>query len=54
MVTAVTAARGEHRYESCRDKECERIPCRAFREGYGEGYDDGFPDGIAACPREHK
>ena len=56
----------EHRYESCRDRNCERPYCRICREaraeGYREGYDDGaaagfaagFEAGVNACPRSHE
>jgi hypothetical protein len=55
-------ARPEHRYEACREEDCERIPCAAYREGREDGYRDGhydgyargFPDGVAACPRTHR
>ena len=44
----------EHRYESCRDKGCERPYCRIWREawadGYEAGYGEGFPEGRASCP----
>jgi flagellar biosynthesis/type III secretory pathway protein FliH len=62
-VTAGTAS--EHRYQLCRDRHCDRFPCRVYkegrrdgyddghREGYDEGYAQGFPDGIAACPGPH-
>ena len=60
----------QHRYESCRDPDCERPYCRIWREGraegwqegyqagyvqgYEDGYAQGFPDGIMACPRNHE
>jgi hypothetical protein len=56
-------ARPEHPPPSaCRDGDCKRTACAAYRQGredgfqdgYETGYDEGFPDGIAACPREHK
>jgi hypothetical protein len=37
-----------HRYESCRDRDCERPYCRIWREAWAEGYDEGFADGLAA------
>jgi len=55
----------EHRYQLCRDEDCERFPCRLYKEGrrdgieegYRRGWDDCYPvafsDGIAACPRPH-
>lgn len=50
-----------HDYQSCRDKDCQRSLCVAFRTGYkiGEvdgfdrGWDTGFPAGQAACPLPH-
>ncbi len=55
------AASTEHRYQACRDEECERSWCRIYREGYRNGredehavaYEEGFTDGILACPRNH-
>lgn len=56
---------GPHPYQACRDRECERYACRAWkeawreayaeglREGYRQGYDAGYPDGIRDCPRSH-
>jgi hypothetical protein len=51
-------ARPEHpRYSACRDEDCERTGCVAYREGHETGralgYDEGFPDGVAACPLGH-
>jgi len=56
---AARKARPEHpRFSACRDADCKRAACVAYREGredgFQDGYDEGFPDGIAACPREHK
>lgn len=56
---AARTARPEHPTPgACRDRDCKRAACAAYREGrqdgYREGYDEGFPDGIAACPKEHK
>jgi hypothetical protein len=51
---AARKARPEHRYEACRDEDCKRIPCTAYKEGDREGYDRGFPAGVAACPRSHE
>jgi transcription elongation factor Elf1 len=59
------AASQAHLYEACRDKDCQRVACRAYKEGREEGYQEGyqhgeedgyakgFPDGMAACPRKH-
>jgi flagellar biosynthesis/type III secretory pathway protein FliH len=60
------AQRPQHDYTSCRDGDCPRPLCVAFktghktghREGYEQGFqtgwDRGFPAGVAACPRTHK
>jgi hypothetical protein len=37
-----------HRYTSCRDRDCERLPCLAYREGYSDGHEDGWAEGYAA------
>jgi hypothetical protein len=47
--TLVAAMNRQHRYESCRDKDCERPFCRIWREAWQQGYDDGFADGVRAC-----
>jgi hypothetical protein len=51
-----------HHYRTCRDQDCPRLACQAWKEAYAEGYadgrqsgyEDGFIDGQASCPREHK
>jgi histone H1/5 len=42
-------AQPKHDFRTCRDGECERYACVAYKEGY----EDGYPDGMLACPREH-
>jgi hypothetical protein len=37
------AAKPAHNYRVCRDSDCHRPPCQAYREGY----DDGLRDGAA-------
>ena len=37
-----------HRYESCRDRDCERPYCRIWREAREEGYQEGLEDGYTA------
>lgn len=37
----------EHLYEACRDEDCQRTACRAYREGREEGYQEGYEDGYA-------
>jgi hypothetical protein len=56
---------GEHRYQACRDPECQRFACRVYQEGEqtgfdrghavgeAEGYASGLADGLAACPGPH-
>ena len=39
------AAKPKHLYQSCRDKDCERVACEAYREGRDEGYREGFAEG---------
>jgi hypothetical protein len=58
--------RDKHDYLTCKDTDCPRPLCAAYRtgwreghragfdEGYDAGYARGFPDGIAACPLPHK
>ena len=38
----------EHRYQLCKDEDCELPYCRIYREGYRNGYSDGYADGTAA------
>jgi hypothetical protein len=38
--------RPPHEYQSCRDKNCQRPVCVAFKEGYREGDRDGFRRGF--------
>jgi hypothetical protein len=30
----------EHRYQTCRDEDCQRYACRVYREGYANGWAD--------------
>jgi hypothetical protein len=58
-------ARQEHRYQLCRDEDCDKFPCRLYKEGRGdgwqygyqrghaEGYAEGFGDGLESCPGPH-
>jgi hypothetical protein len=40
------ARRGQqHDYATCRDKDCQRVACDAYKAGY----DDGFGDGLEAA-----
>jgi len=38
----------QHRYESCRDKDCPRPYCVIWKEAWAEGYREGYADGNAA------
>jgi hypothetical protein len=40
--------REEHRYQLCGDDDCERFPCRVYKEGYRNGFADGHAAGWAA------
>jgi hypothetical protein len=48
----LTDARTQHRYQTCRDEDCQRFACRVYREGFraghGAGYASGYRDGEAA------
>jgi hypothetical protein len=39
--------RSEHRYQTCRDEDCDRFPCRVYKEGYAAGHGAGFGAGYA-------
>ena len=41
-------ANQKHHYRTCRDADCERLPCVAYREGY----DDGVADALAQASSE--
>jgi hypothetical protein len=34
----LTDERTQHRYQTCRDEDCQRYACRIYREGYDNGY----------------
>jgi hypothetical protein len=42
-------ATAQHRYQACRDRDCERTACTAWREAYEEGFAEGFAAGAAAA-----
>jgi hypothetical protein len=52
---------GQHPYHLCRDPDCERYACVAWKQGYADGFADGFADGygagfaagLASCPGPH-
>jgi hypothetical protein len=39
--------RDEHDYRTCEDRDCERFPCRVYKEGHADGFDDGHAAGYA-------
>ena len=47
----------QHPFESCRDDQCKRPQCVAYRTGWHQGeaagFESGFNAGLAACPRNH-
>jgi hypothetical protein len=36
-----------HNYWACHDKNCQRLACLAFKEGYALGYSEGVADAAA-------
>lgn len=54
---AARPARPAHEYQRCRDEDCQRIGCVAYRDGLEvgdeRGHARGFDEDIAACPRSH-
>ena len=66
---ALPGTQQEHRYQLCRDDDCDRFPCRVYKEGrrdgweygyqrgypdgYADGYGTGFASGLASCPGPH-
>lgn len=38
---------GSHRPSRCRDRDCLRPLCRAYREGREDGWDDGHEAGFS-------
>ena len=42
------SSRPQHRYETCHDDNCQRITCRAFKEGYANGYEAAAAAAAAA------
>ena len=43
----VLGVRTEHRYQTCRDEDCQRFACRVYREGFRDGYGAGHAAGHA-------
>ena len=48
----LTDERTQHRYQTCRDEDCQRFACRIYREGYRQrlaaGHAAGYAEGEAA------
>jgi flagellar biosynthesis/type III secretory pathway protein FliH len=44
----VLDVRTQHRYQTCRDEDCQRYACRVYREGYANGKEAGKAEGRAA------
>lgn len=40
--------RNRHDYETCRDADCDRFPCRVYRDGVEAGRAQGHASGYAA------
>ena len=38
--------RPEHDYRNCRDADCQRVACEAYREGFENGWEDKPPEQI--------
>jgi hypothetical protein len=45
----LTDERTQHRYQTCRDEDCQRYACRVYKEGYRNGYEDGYAAGYGAA-----
>jgi hypothetical protein len=43
----LTGERTAHRYQTCQDEDCERFPCRVYKEGFRNGYGAGRASGLA-------
>ena len=60
----LTGERQQHRYQACRDEDCQRFACRVYQEGYragygagkaegqAEGYAQGYAEGAAAAAKD--
>jgi hypothetical protein len=46
-------AKPRHDYQTCREDDCQRQACQAWREGRKEGFGEGYQEGILNCPRWH-
>lgn len=45
---AILRAGTEHRYQLCRDDDCDRFPCRVYKEGHRDGFGAGWEQGWIA------
>ena len=43
----LTGERTQHRYQTCRDEDCQRYACRVYREGFQAGHAAGSASGFA-------
>ena len=43
----LTGDRTQHRYQACRDENCQRFACRIYREGFQDGHAAGSASGFA-------
>lgn len=41
-------AKQQHHYRTCRDEDCQRQACMAYKEGF----EDGFEAGMAAADED--
>jgi hypothetical protein len=44
----LTDATRQHRWQTCRDEDCQRFACRVYRAGYAAGHAAGYAEGHAA------
>jgi hypothetical protein len=42
-----TGTERKHRYQTCRDEDCELPYCRIYKEGFGDGHGAGYGSGHA-------
>ena len=40
-------AKQRHNYRTCRDENCHRLACQAYREGFEDGYTAAHDDAAA-------
>jgi hypothetical protein len=44
--------RAQHDYQACRDGDCQRVACKAWKEAWEEGEREGYEKGHAAGCRD--